>query len=167
MPDKRDPSLIPLSHDHHHGLVRVFRIRQALRATADLEREAAVTRDFFKRDLAPHFRAEEEVLVPVLRECGGLGGDALSKLVDEHRMLERLVSELARTITPLRDVADLLERHIRYEEREIFPAYEMRVPPGRRGDVEAAIRRILERPADEAKTCDISDSGSVSARRSE
>jgi hemerythrin-like domain-containing protein len=148
-----------LSHDHHHGLVRVFRIRQALRSAAGLEREAEVTRDFFTHDLAPHFRAEEEVLVPILRETAAVDGEALSRLFDEHRALERLASELARTTTPLSDFADLLERHIRCEEREIFPAYESRVPPDRRPAVEAAIRRILERPDDDAKTCEIDNPG--------
>jgi hemerythrin-like domain-containing protein len=151
MPEKRDPSLVPLSHDHHHGLVRVFRIRQALLAGKDLEREAVVTCDFFARDLAPHFRAEEEILVPVLRESGAVGAHALSRLVDEHRTLERLVPELSRGVAALRDFADLLERHIRREEREIFPAYELRVLPHRRAEVEAGIRRILEWPDDGAK----------------
>lgn len=27
---KRHPSLIPLSHDHHHGLVLAFRLREGL-----------------------------------------------------------------------------------------------------------------------------------------
>jgi hemerythrin-like domain-containing protein len=147
-----------LSHDHHHGLVRVFRIRQALRSSINLEREAEVTRDFFTRDLVPHFRAEEGVLVPILRETAALGPEALAKLIDEHRALERFAAELSSTTSRLGDFADLLERHIRSEEREIFPAYERHVPPDRRADVEAAIRRILG-PDDAAKTCEIAQSG--------
>ena len=158
MPEKRDPSLVPLSHDHHHGLVRVFRIRQALRSATGLEREAEMTRDFFTRDLVPHFRAEEEVVVPILRETAAVGADALARLVDDHRTLERFADELSRTTSPLGNFADLLERHIRCEEREIFPAYERHVPLDRRADIEASIRRILDRPDDAAKTCEMSDS---------
>ena len=155
VPQTRDASLIPLSHDHHHGLVRVFEIRQALRASEGLERQALLTRAFYDRDLVPHFRAEEEVLVPVLRETGALDEATLQRLLEEHRTLERLAGELATNAEPLLRFADLLERHIRTEEREIFPAYQTHVPVGRRSAVEAEVRRILNRPDDHAKVCDI------------
>ena len=152
---KRDASLIPLSHDHHHGLVRVFEIRQALRAAEGLERQARLTCEFYERDLVPHFRAEEEVLIPVLRETGALDEAALQRLLDEHRTLGRLAGELAANVEPLLRFADLLDRHIRTEEREIFPMYQTHVPVGRRGAVEAEVRRILNRPDDHAKVCDV------------
>ena len=155
MPQKRDTSLIPLSHDHHHGLVRVFEIRQALRSGEGVERQARLTSEFYERDLVPHFRAEEEVLIPVLRETGALDEAALQRLLDEHRTLERLAGELVANVEPLLCFADLLERHIRTEEREIFPAYQTHVPIGRRGAVEAEVRRILNRPDDHAKVCNI------------
>jgi hemerythrin-like domain-containing protein len=152
VPQKRDPSLIPLSHDHHQGLVRVFEIRQALRSGNGLERQAEVTRAFYARDLLPHFRAEEEVLVPVLRQTGAVDEAALQRLLDEHRTLARLASEVAGApaAEPLQHFADLLERHIRTEEREIFAAYQAHVPVGRRDAVAAEVRRILKRPHDQA-----------------
>ena len=155
MPEKRDASLIPLSHDHHHGLVRVFEIRQALRSGEGLQRQALLTSEFYERDLVPHFRAEEEVLIPVLRETGALDEAALQHLLDEHRTLERLAGELAANAEPLLPFADLLERHIRTEEREIFPAYQTLVPVGRRSAVEAEVRRILNRPDDHAQVCHV------------
>jgi hemerythrin-like domain-containing protein len=155
VPQQRDASLIPLSHDHHHGLVRVFEIRQALRSGEGLERQARLTCEFYQRDLVPHFRAEEEVLLPALRETGALDEAALQRLLDEHRTLEQLAGELAAHVEPLLRFADLLERHIRTEEREIFPAYQTHVPVGRRGAVEAEVRRILNPPDDQTKACDI------------
>ncbi len=156
VPQKRDASLIPLSHDHHHALVRVFEIRQALPLGNGLERQARLTYEFYERDLVPHFRAEEEVLIPALRETGALDEAALQRLLDEHRTLERLAGELVGNVEPLLPFADLLERHIRTEEREIFPAYQTHVPVGRRSAVEDEVRRILNRPDDQAKVvCDI------------
>jgi len=155
MPQKRDASLIPLSHDHHHGLVRVFEIRQALRSGEGLERQALLTSEFYQRELRPHFRAEEEVLIPLLRETGALDEAALECLLDEHRTLERLAGDLAANIAPLLRFADLLERHIRTEERDVFPAYQTHIPAGRRSVVEAEVRRILNRPEDQAKVCGI------------
>jgi hemerythrin-like domain-containing protein len=155
VPLKRDGSLIPLSHDHHHGLVRVFEIRQALRSGEGLERQARLTFEFYERDLVPHFRAEEEVLIPVLRETGAVDEAALQRLLDEHRRLERLAGELAADVEPLLRFANLLERHIRTEERQIFPVYQTHVPVRRRSAVGAEVRRILNRPDDHAKVCDI------------
>ena len=150
MPLKRDPSLIPLSHDHHHGLLRVFEIRQALRDGGDapLARQRAITRAFYTDDLRPHFRAEEEVLVPVLREHAAVTEAEIERLLDDHRRLGELLDDLDSGAAALSDLADLLERHIRREEREIFPAYQERVPAARRAAVEAGLRRILNRPVD-------------------
>lgn len=150
MPLKRDPSLIPLSHDHHHGLLRVFEIRQALRGGDDapLARQRVITRAFYVEDLRPHFRAEEEVLVPVLRDHAAVDEAEIERLLDDHRRLGELLDDLDSRTTALADLADLLERHIRREEREIFAAYQERVPAAHRAAVEAGLRRILNRPVD-------------------
>jgi iron-sulfur cluster repair protein YtfE (RIC family) len=145
MAGKRDPSLVPLSHDHHHGLVRSFRIRKAVREGGDLAAERATTSAFHESDLAPHFRAEEEALVPALRETGAVSEKAIATLLEEHRTLGAMAGELARGDGDLAAFANLLERHIRTEEREIFPAYEARVAAPRRAEVGAALLRILGR----------------------
>ena len=141
MPARRDPSLIPLSHDHHHGLVRVFEIRRALRSGGDPGAERALTGEFYTSDLLPHFRAEEEALVPALRESGALSEALLARLLDEHRTLKSMGGELASGRGDLGAFADLLEKHIRFEERRVFVAYQARVPAQRRAEVEAAVRR--------------------------
>lgn len=147
-----------MSHDHHHGLVRVFEIRQALRAGADLSEQLRRTRDFYRDDLAPHFRAEEEAVVPALRGAAGEGDAALARLANEHRRLHAMAAELTADPEPMRDFADLLESHIRFEERELFPLYQAHVPAADRARVEAEVRRILDRPDDQARTCKITDS---------
>ena len=59
------------SHDHHHGLVLAFRLREGLprhRQPADNpQRQAEDATRFFHDNLVAHFRAEEEVLFPVIR----------------------------------------------------------------------------------------------------
>lgn len=144
MPLKRDPSLIPLSHDHHHALVRVFEIRQAIRAGASLEAQCKQTLDYHRHELAPHFRAEEEVLVPVLRRS--LGDEtSVRRLIDDHRALEHHIAAVGSGSDSLTAFADLLEAHVRFEERELFAAYQECVPTAERAEVEAGIRRILGR----------------------
>ena len=69
----RHPILIPLSNDHHHGLALALRCRrQALgqikpTGAQGLKERVKEYRDFFAQNLVPHFRAEEEILFPLIR----------------------------------------------------------------------------------------------------
>lgn len=167
MAERRDPSLIPLSHDHHHGLVRVFEIRQALRRDEDLLAQIDRTLGFHRDDLTPHFRAEEEAVIPALlaATADAATAAALDRLAGEHRRLNEMVAALAEhtegdspdapasVAEALAAFADLLESHIRFEERELFPIYQAHVAADARSQVEATVRRILNRPDDTARTC--------------
>ena len=56
---KRDPSLVPLSHDHHHALVQARRLREGAEPGASFLR-------FFSEETIRHFCEEEERLFPAL-----------------------------------------------------------------------------------------------------
>lgn len=157
MAQRRDPSLIPLSHDHHHGLVRVFEIRQALRRGGDLADQLRLTREFYRDDLTPHFEAEEVVMVPALRAAAADSEAALARLADEHRRLRDMAAELDASAARLAAFAELLESHIRFEERELFPLYQARVDAAARAGVEAGVRRILGRSDDSPRACKLPD----------
>lgn len=149
---KRDPSLIPLSHDHHEGLIFAFRIRHGhgpsgevweARTAADQARETAA---FFREHLAPHFRAEEQAIFPVLEPYLKPGERVVAELREEHAQLRALVEALEQgtgdLAGTLRAFGELLERHIRKEERDLFALFEARVPPAditRAGEAVAAI----------------------------
>jgi len=68
----RHSSLILLSHDHHHGLALALRCRkQALGQIKPLGVEGLRERRkeflaFYTSNLVAHFRAEEEVLFPLV-----------------------------------------------------------------------------------------------------
>lgn len=118
---KRSAALEPLSHDHHASLQLAARIRRGLRAGADLEdlRREAVAHG--RSELARHFEAEETLLVPVLRE------DLTQRMLREHADLRALVDDVERADDPapaLAAFADALAAHVRFEEREAFPAVE-------------------------------------------
>lgn len=153
MPQRRDPSLIPLSHDHHHALVRVFEIRQALRGGEDLSDQLHRTREFYRDHLIPHFRAEEEVVVPALRGATTQAEAFLERLSTEHRSLHAMAAGLDDDTAGFAAFADLLESHIRFEERELFPFYQANVAPEVRIAVEVDVRRILNRPDDQPRAC--------------
>lgn len=155
MPLKRDPSLIPLSHDHHHALVRVFEIRRAVRAGASLAEQVEATRDLWRRSLAPHFEAEEAAVFPLLAEIDATA-TLVAQLLEEHGRMRHMIAALEPAAESLGPFANLLESHVRAEERQLFPLYQDHVPAPVRKEVETRVRAILERPDDTAKICDLS-----------
>src|SRR6266852_8246944 len=64
---KRHPALIPLSRDHHGGLVQAVWLRRAA-AGGDASARLAVAREFvefFRNEERVHLRDEEEELFPL------------------------------------------------------------------------------------------------------
>ena len=124
----RDPSLIPLSHQHHNGLALCVLIRRSLAANSSPENVAALARRVIERyeiELVNHFEIEEKVLFPA---CGPM--PIVNELVAEHRMLEDIVAELR--VTPsaklLEDFCALLTAHIRREENQLFEEVQRALP---------------------------------------
>ena len=67
---KRHPALIPLSRDHHNGLVQAVRLRRAA-ADGDASARLAAAREFvefFRNEERVHLRDEEEELFPLIEE---------------------------------------------------------------------------------------------------
>jgi len=132
---KRHESLIPLSREHHYGLLVCLRIHRGIENhQADVswlnERAEKVVR-FFESELKTHFKAEEEIVFPAMKGIEDSRA-TIDQLVNEHRNLERLAQRLREArevqLTPLlREFADLLEAHIRTEERVLFPRYELSI----------------------------------------
>lgn len=139
----RHPSLIPLSHDHHHGLALALRCRkQALgqlkpMGAAGLRERAQEFLIFYENNLIRHFKAEEEVLFPAIGTAVPASAAIVDALTQDHEQIRRAVPQLeagkglAKLIF---DLGDLLERHIRQEERELFTLFEQHI-----GDAQAEI----------------------------
>lgn len=150
---KRHPALIPLSRDHHHGLALALRCRKHALGQlnpgdpAAMEACAAEASRFFNENLAAHFEAEETVLFPLMaahQECREL----VARLEGEHRKFAGLVAGTRGPGGPrkfLFDFGDLLEQHIRSEERQLFPAFETLVPAADAERAGREIKRLLER----------------------
>lgn len=156
MPTKRHPSLIPLSREHHLGLLLAFRLCHGLPRTnkpADSPQEqAAETVRFFHESLVSHFRAEEEVLFPAIRICTPQTAVLLDTLTAEHVEMRARVKHLAQasrdevTLLPLlRTFGELLERHIRREERELFPFYEANMSEEQATQIGAGIAKLIDK----------------------
>lgn len=125
----REVRLRGLSSDHHRSLVLVRHIREALkRGGSEIELCAHVA-GHYDAELEPHFRAEEELLLPEL--TSGANRELAERTLSEHHLLRsQIASGIAGDLDALRALADTLEAHVRFEERELYPACEVAVPQG-------------------------------------
>ncbi|MCY7421748.1 MAG: hemerythrin domain-containing protein [Chitinophagaceae bacterium] len=122
-PIKRDKSLVSLSKDHHGGLLLIWKIRQGLRLNVATARMATYITTVFDKELEPHFVDEEQLLFNKLPV-----NDALRITAEgHHAALRHMMATFRSTIAGEASVANfaaLLEEHIRFEERTLFPHIE-------------------------------------------
>jgi iron-sulfur cluster repair protein YtfE (RIC family) len=153
----RHPSLQLLSHDHHHGLAIALRCRkQALgqikpMGAPGLRERAEEVLAFYESNLIAHFRAEEEILFPLLRLVAMESAPMIDDLVREHVQIRQAMVQLkagAALAKLIFDFGDLLERHIRREERELFPLFEQQVHGSQAERIGAELKKSLEAKAE-------------------
>ncbi|MCY4486588.1 MAG: hemerythrin domain-containing protein [Deltaproteobacteria bacterium] len=150
---KRHPALIPLSHDHHHGLALALRCRKHALGQlnpgdpAAMEACAAEAARFFGENLQTHFEAEETVLFPLMTSLED-SRELVARLESDHRKFRDMVarsSDAKEMRKFLFDFGDLLEQHIRSEERQLFAAFELYIPEADAERAGVEIDRVLRR----------------------
>ncbi|HTI07910.1 MAG TPA: hemerythrin domain-containing protein [Puia sp.] len=118
-PIKRHQAMASFSRDHHSGLLLVWKIRQGLLNSIDPERIGDYVLFFYKEDLEKHFRDEEKLLF-----CKLSPDDSLRKQAEtDHQLVYAMMADLENKKDYkdlLHSIADRLEKHIRFEERELF-----------------------------------------------
>jgi hypothetical protein len=146
----RDASLVPLSHDHHDALMHAQRLRRAGAATLDGRTQDAVTLflEFYDDALLAHIADEEELLLP---RTAAADPPAAERIRAEHRELHGLVAALraagAKGTDPrplLGEIGELIDDHVRFEERAYFMTVQARLDEGALGELG---RLLLERRA--------------------
>ena len=123
----RDPSLIPLSHQHQHGLALCVVVDRSLASDPSAENVAKLAGrciDIYDIELTNHFEIEEQVLFPAHPLPW------IPELLADHRQLETLIVRLreAPTADLLGEFTGLLRRHIRREESELFEIVQRDLP---------------------------------------
>jgi hemerythrin-like domain-containing protein len=155
---KRSRELKPLSSEHHQALLVAFQLKNGLAghgefagAPKDLPGLLALARRFDEQLFRPHARAEEELLGRWL-----VAAD-MARLRTEHGELARHL-EAGRTAEPtdlrghLGAFADLLERHVRWEEREVFPYAEDHVDEASLATIGGELEKRLVLARSEARS---------------
>ena len=124
----RDPSLIPLSHQHHNGLALCVLTRRSLSkdsSPANIAKLARRVIDRFELELVNHFEIEEQVLFPVCENRA-----LIDDLLKDHRSLETMIPPLrnAPSAEILEQFCQSLSTHIRREESELFEQIQKELP---------------------------------------
>lgn len=119
---KRHESIVVLSREHHLGLLFCWKIRQGVRKQIAVGRMHAYVCYFWEQQLQPHFSEEESLLF------AGSDDPLCRQALAEHQEIRQAIAvwDGLRSVSEegLLALADLLDRHIRFEERILFPHLE-------------------------------------------
>ena len=148
---KRHVSLIPLSHDHHDGLVVAQNLilgrSKAPRSTWPTDRQQQVDRliDFFRSHFEKHFTAEEQHVFPVAEQQLEDGSDLVGQLRADHEEMRACIQGFA--VDPVSDLdrrlaafGERLKDHIQQEERVLFERMQAELAPDTLEAIGAAVR---------------------------
>jgi hypothetical protein len=115
-PIKRADFLKPISREHHQGLLLCWKIKTGLAKGIDPMRIKLYTDWFYNTYMLPHFIFEETILFPIL----GLEHPLIVKALDEHKLLTMYFQQSPNITESLISIQNLLDAHIRFEERTLF-----------------------------------------------
>jgi len=124
-PMKRSQLLQPLSREHHTALT-LAKACEGAALSGDKERigkacQRAIRE--FSNGLEPHFQFEEQSLLPLL--LGVATQPLVERTLADHQQLRALLNELQQNDAgALGSFGKRLSAHVRFEERELFPALE-------------------------------------------
>lgn len=123
---KRHESIVALSREHHFGLLFCWKVRQGLKMHVPSERIQPYVKYFWDNHLQGHFKVEETLLFPLLRD------NLVEQAISEHEHIRQLVKTVI-TVEPVKPdqlltLADILDDHVRFEERTLFPYLEKELP---------------------------------------
>jgi len=102
---------------------------------------------FFEASLERHFRIEEEAVFPKARIYLDEAISPVADLLKEHRNLREDVEifrhpDQKKLGEQLKGFGQLLDKHIRFEERDFFPLCEKEIPPDQLHEIGRQIRKF-------------------------
>ena len=120
---KRSEALTPLSRDHHQALFVALQLQRA-----ESPEPAQVMLAFYDEHGRRHFEIEEGILLPAWLEADPRADHGVAeRVLSEHLTIRAAVRRLRAgsvEVEELHELGELLNRHVRFEERGLFPAIE-------------------------------------------
>lgn len=124
---KRSKELYPLSWQHHNGLMAVLLLKKGVQKKADVIVMQQFIKQIRKDELDEHFEAEEKTLSELSLKYSQLSM-LYQKMKEEHETIRQCYQDLETpSYSSIEQFYQLLEAHIRFEEREYFPAIEKNI----------------------------------------
>lgn len=121
---KRNKNLQPLSRQHHNALMAVLLLKKGLNKQADVNVMCHFILTVWNNELQNHFQLEENWLKPASDSNHHI---LYQRMISEHAVIEKFI-DLFHTNKYTAAVIDqfqqLLEQHIRFEDRIFFPLLE-------------------------------------------
>lgn len=125
---KRHPSLQDLSREHHWILMHARELHWASKGHGDLLKACREFLDYWKKRGYAHFKQEEERLIPYCENCAEWERtEAVNIVFKQHEEIQSLIARLELLVTTGKNpisvssaLGELLDRHVRHEERIVF-----------------------------------------------
>ena len=145
------PALRRLAAEHGRAIEAARRFRQAAEASdgpfADLEEETQRFLRVWRQVVVPHYRKEEEVLLPDLARRVPEGDAMILLPLADHVALRRLVREIERGPDARRrqlaaEIGERLAEHVRFEEETLYPALEETLGRSRLAELAGELARV-------------------------
>lgn len=125
---KRIPALQSLSREHHTALTLAKACERAVQSHDEqVGKTCQRVLQAFSAELEPHFQIEEQSWLPLLHSAENRPLE--QRTLEDHRQLRALLDGLRKNdAKALGSFGKLLVEHVRFEERELFPALESLLP---------------------------------------
>ncbi len=131
----RHKALTHLSQEHHQGLILAQLLKPNAPDYSGLPRTISGKTDYaiklYSSSLTGHFIKEEVILYPLIKGKNPKIDSLFADVFVEHKRIGKLVEELkivGNHEKTLYELGQLLESHIRKEERILFPLIQELIP---------------------------------------
>ena len=147
-PLRRHPALQDLSRHHHHALVAAQKLLKCDPSAAASAVEHL--RGFWSTAGNEHFREEEQLLLPAYEPYGDIDDPDIVRVLTDHVRIRSLVSRALRgglTTAELQALGERITRHVRHEERVVFPKIQSALPESALNELAPLFSEWIPQPA--------------------
>lgn len=131
---------MPLSREHHFDLLLAWKLRKGISYEIEPARMAAYIQYLDENMMHAHFDDEEKELFALMPE-----DKKIIRAMNEHDEIRELITQIVvekdDRVTTFNQLADRVEAHVRFEERELFPYLEEKLSSDLLENIESAIHK--------------------------
>ncbi len=145
----RHLTLQPLSRQHHQGLLVSLLLEKGLKKNASLKEMRDFILQFWEDELRLHFEKEELLFLPLADKYPQLT-ENLTQFNNEHQEIRMLIQKLnneirSEQLETIASFSNTLEKHIRFEERQLFNIIQETLPENELNNFESELNLITEK----------------------